>query len=434
MSNISLSGLSAAQLDLNTTSNNIANANSFGFKKSRAEFADAYSNSLFTKTKHLPGAGVNTNNISQQFHEGSSIYTNNPIDLRISGNGFFAVAHERLSPQENELTRNGAFHLNHENYVVNSNNEFLLGYDLNPSSGEVTSIEPRAIRISDKYGQPKETSEVELAVNLSAKANPRNVANFDFHDADSYNYSTSMTVHDSLGEQRTVSSYFIKEPSESNRWQVYYTMTDVDGIKPLNIENGDSIGPNGHVGHSIQFNHDGTLNEVNAGLDVISVELGSGGNPINLEGADSEQKIEFNLGSFTQYAAPFEISKLSSDGASLGRLTKIEVNRDGFVQGTYSNGETVHLSQVALVDVANHQGLTKKGGTQWDSTSKSGEKIWGSANNGSLGAIQSGTLEQSNIDMTQELVSLISAQRNFQANSRALEVSNQNQQNILNLK
>lgn len=114
MSYVSLSGLSAAQLDLNTTSNNIANANTYGFKESRAEFGDVYSNSLFTNAKTTPGKGVQVNKVAQQFHEGSSIYTNNPMDLRISGTGFFAVAKDRLVPQQNELTRNGAFHINHD--------------------------------------------------------------------------------------------------------------------------------------------------------------------------------------------------------------------------------------------------------------------------------------------------------------------------------
>ncbi|NMV25021.1 flagellar hook-basal body complex protein, partial [Vibrio parahaemolyticus] len=109
MSYVSLSGLSAAQLDLNTTSNNIANANTYGFKESRAEFADVYSNSLFTNAKTTPGGGAQASQVAQQFHEGSSIYTNNPMDLRVSGTGFFAVAKERLTPQQNELTRNGAF-------------------------------------------------------------------------------------------------------------------------------------------------------------------------------------------------------------------------------------------------------------------------------------------------------------------------------------
>ena len=152
MSYISLSGLSAAQLDLNTTSNNIANANTYGFKESRAEFGDMYSNSLFTNAKTMPGGGTQATEVAQQFHEGSSIYTNNPMDLRVSGTGFFAVAKDRLTPHKNELTRNGAFHMNKDNYMVTGNNEFLLGYKVNPKSGEVSSYEPQPLNLAlDKY-------------------------------------------------------------------------------------------------------------------------------------------------------------------------------------------------------------------------------------------------------------------------------------------
>ncbi|MDW3138765.1 flagellar hook-basal body complex protein, partial [Vibrio sp. 1288] len=168
MSYVSLSGLSAAQLDLNTTSNNIANANTYGFKESRAEFADVYSNSLFTNAKTTPGGGAQASQVAQQFHEGSSIYTNNPMDLRVSGTGFFAVAKDRLIPQQNEMTRNGAFHLNKENYMVTANDEFLLGYQVNPESGEVSSYEPQPINIPAEFGKPKQTANIEVGVNLPA--------------------------------------------------------------------------------------------------------------------------------------------------------------------------------------------------------------------------------------------------------------------------
>lgn len=115
-------------------------------------------------------------------------------------------------------------------------------------------------------------------------------------------------------------------------------------------------------------------------------------------------------------------------------MTKVDIDENGSVYGTYSNGENVTLGRVALVRVPNEQGLDKKGGTQWNSTNNSGDKIWGESNKGSFGTVSSGALEQSNIDMTQELVDLISAQRNFQANSRALEVHNQLQQNILQIR
>ena len=437
MTYVSLSGLSSAQLDLNTTSNNIANANTYGFKESRAEFADVYSNSLFTNAKTTPGGGAQASQVAQQFHEGSSIYTNNPMDLRVSGTGFFAVAKDRLAPQQNEMTRNGAFHLNKDNYMVTANDEFLLGYQVNPDTGDVSSYEAQPINIPAEFGKPKQSANIEIGVNLPANGDLKDPTQFDFSDPDTYNRSTSSTIYDSMGQSYKLSTYYLKDQTQPNTWNTYYTVTDKDGEKPLNIANGDASTPSGHIGHTMKFNNDGTLASLNNGQPITSVPLGdpaTNPNPVNMNGADPMQTLNVNLNSATQFAAPFELTKFDEDGATTGFLTKVDFDENGSVLGTYSNGENVTLGRVALVRVANEQGLDKKGGTQWDSTQFSGDKIWGESNKGSFGTIDNGMLEQSNIDMTQELVDLISAQRNFQANSRALEVHNQLQQNILQIR
>ncbi|WPC74804.1 flagellar hook protein FlgE [Vibrio porteresiae] len=434
MSYVSLSGLSAAQLDLNTTSNNIANANTYGFKESRAEFGDVYSNSLFTNAKTTPGGGVQSQKVSQQFHEGSSIYTNNPMDLRVSGTGFFAVAKDRLIPQQNELTRNGAFHLDKNNYMVTANDEYLLGYQVNPDTGDVLSFEPQPMNIPAEFGKPKQTANITVGVNLPANGKLKDPALFDYTDPETYNRSTSSTIYDSMGQAYKLTTYYLKDQTQSNTWQVYYTATDKDGEKPINIVNGDAVAGSGQTGHTLKFNNDGTLASLNNGQPIVSQALGSGTNPLNLNGADGSQVLSFSLDAATQFAAPFELTKFDEDGATTGFLTKIDFDENGSILGTYSNGENVTLGRVGLVRVPNEQGLDKKSGTQWDSTQFSGDKIWGESNKGSFGSIKNGSLEQSNIDMTQELVDLISAQRNFQANSRALEVHNQLQQNILQIR
>ncbi|MCG6291745.1 flagellar hook protein FlgE [Vibrio vulnificus] len=434
MSYVSLSGLSAAQLDLNTTSNNIANANTYGFKESRAEFGDVYSNSLFTNAKTTPGGGVQANQVAQQFHEGSSIYTNNPMDLRISGTGFFAVPKDRMVPNQNELTRNGAFHLSKDNYMVTANDEYLLGYQVDPLSGDVASYEPQPLNIPAEFGKPKQTSNVTVGVNLPASGALKDPQAFDFEDPDTYNRSTSSTIYDSMGQSYKLTTYYLKDQTQPNTWQTYYTVTDSQGEKPLNIAGGDATNATGHIGHTVKFNNDGTLASLNNGQPIISDPLGAGAVPIDMNGGDPTQTIAFDLNSSTQFAAPFELTKFDEDGATTGFLTKVDIDENGSVYGTYSNGENVTLGRVALVRVPNEQGLDKKGGTQWNSTNNSGDKIWGESNKGSFGTVSSGALEQSNIDMTQELVDLISAQRNFQANSRALEVHNQLQQNILQIR
>jgi flagellar hook protein FlgE len=237
-----------------------------------------------------------------------------------------------------------------------------------------------------------------------------------------------------MGQAYKLTTYYLKDQTQPNTWQTYYTVTDKEGEKPLNITGGDATTASGQVGHTMKFNNDGTLASLNNGQPIVSEPLGGGANPVNLNGADVNQVLSFGLDAATQFAAPFELTKFDEDGATTGFLTKIDFDENGSVLGTYSNGENITLGRVALVRVPNEQGLDKKGGTQWDSTQFSGDKIWGESNKGSFGTINNGTLEQSNIDMTQELVDLISAQRNFQANSRALEVHNQLQQNILQIR
>lgn len=270
MSYVSLSGLSAAQMDLNTTSNNIANANTFGFKESRAEFGDVYSTSLFTNAKTTPGQGVQAAKVAQQFHEGSSIYTNNPLDLRIAGTGFFAVAKDRLVPQQNELTRNGAFHLDKNSFMVTANDEFLLGYEVNPDTGDVLSYEPKPINIPPQFGKPKQTANIDLGANLPANGDLKDPALFDITDPETYNRTTSSTIYDSMGQPYKLTTYYLKDMNQANTWQTYYTVTDKTGEKPINVVGGDAASPTGHVGHTMRFNNDGTLSSLNNGQPIVT--------------------------------------------------------------------------------------------------------------------------------------------------------------------
>ncbi|PSW19561.1 flagellar hook protein FlgE [Photobacterium sanctipauli] len=466
--NISLSGIGASQKDLNTTSNNIANANTFGFKESRAEFGDVYSSSIFSNSKTTTGGGVQTSTVAQQFHEGSSIYTNNPMDLRISGSGFFAVADDKLQPQNNSLTRNGAFHLDKDNQIVNSEGQYLLGYQVDQETDQVTSYESQALKVPDQFGQPRESQNIEIGVNLPASAPAKDPAKFDFNDANTYNKSTSLTMYDSLGQPYKMTTYYVKDNGGSpeldaegnpiapvgtdaeNRWAVYYTVTDATGEKAVDVNmtpegdgevaTGDANGPisAGHQGHYMDFNTDGSVRSINNGNPIVTQPLGlpedEGGAGLEMNGANAEQTLSINFDEPTQYAAPFEIRRFNEDGATTGYLAKVDIDSKGSIVATYSNGENVTLGRVGMVRVPNEQGLVSKGGTQWVTSQDSGAAIWGEATQGAFGAVKSGTLEQSNIDMTQELVDLITAQRNFQANSRALEVDNQLQQTILQIR
>ena len=458
--NIALSGLGAAQKDLNTTSNNIANANTFGFKESRAEFGDVYSNSIFSNAKTTTGGGVQTATVAQQFHEGSSIYTNNPLDLRVSGAGFFAVANNKNEASNSNLTRNGAFQLNNENELVNAEGKFLLGYPVNQDSNTVASYEAKSLKIDDVFGQPTASKNIKVSLNLPNKETVPKTQPFDFSKPESFSRSTSSTIYDSLGKPYKMTTYYVAKydpnavapnPTNANSWEVYQTVTDNNGkekaldAKAESLPAGYSVtGSNGHLGYMMKFDANGQpLKETPA----VPPDAAIPGTPLNIQmesfaeaaidvgGADGTQAITINYEDPTQYASAFEVRKFQdTDGASTGYLSKVDIDPDGNIMASYSNGKDLVVGRVAMARVANEQGLTQLGGSLWNATQESGEVVWGDASQGSFGAIKSGTLEQSNIDMTQELVDLISAQRNFQASSRALDVNNQLQQNILQIR
>ncbi|MCF9378803.1 flagellar hook-basal body complex protein, partial [Vibrio parahaemolyticus] len=178
-----------------------------------------------------------------------------------------------------------------------------------------------------------------------------------------YNRTTSSTIYDSMGQPYKLTTYYLKDMNQANTWQTYYTVTDKTGEKPINVVGGDAASPTGHVGHTMRFNNDGTLSSLNNGQPIVTEPLGGGANPVDLNGADVNQTLSFSLDSATQFAAPFELTKFDQDGATTGFLTKIDFDENGSVLATYSNGINTTLGRVALVRVANEQGLDKKGGT-----------------------------------------------------------------------
>jgi flagellar hook protein FlgE len=453
--NIALSGLNAAQKDLDTTSNNIANVNTTGFKESRTEFVDVYASSLLAAGSTKVGDGVLTAQVAQQFSQGSIQFTNNALDLAITGNGFFATVPE-IDSLERSYTRAGEFKLNNENFVVNASGGHLLGFPVNPdgtsSSVSLSTAEP--IRIPTASGAPSQTSEVDIRMNLPAGADyiTGSPASFDIEDPLTFNHSTSVTVFDSLGDSHVMTYYFVKsDPTTNpNEWSVFAA---VDG-NAININDPSNpadaapapTGPsptNGTVtGATLKFNASGDfIGQYPALADgFVTDPLGS---TILANGADDTQTIEidFNLDPAgpnpnepTQFASNFEVTALNQDGLAVGRLTGIDIGNDGLVRATYSNGTSQPLARIALVNFANEQGLTQIGGTSWKESISSGEALAGEGGSGTFGTINSSALEQANVNLTTELIDLISAQRNFQANSRALEVDNQLNQTILQIR
>lgn len=443
--NIALSGLNAAQKDLDVTSNNIANVSTVGFKESRAEFVDVYAASLLAAGNTKVGDGVLTSDVAQQFQQGSIQFTQNSLDLAITGNGFFAVVPE-LDSLEFSYTRAGQFKLNSENFIVNSAGQHLLGFPVNSdgSSSSVSLSTSEPIRIPTASGAPEKTSEVDIRMNLPAgdKVITGSPGNFDLTDPLTYNHSTSVTVFDSLGDSHIMTYYFIKEaPSGGNNpWTVTAAVDNkrVNLTDPAGVATGVAI--NGFDGARLNFDSSGDFVSQVPALGFQTAPLGA---TILTNGSDSSQTIviDFNLDTAgpntnepTQFASSFEVTSLEQNGLPVGRLTGLDIGPDGLVQATYSNGTSQALSRVALVSFANNQGLSQQGNTNWKESILSGEALAGEAGSGTYGTINSSALEQSNVNLTTELIDLISAQRNFQANSRSLEVDNQLNQTILQIR
>lgn len=424
--NIALSGISAAQKDLDTTANNIANVNTTGFKESRAEFADVYAASVFQSSKTKVGDGVRTAAVAQQFQQGALQFTNNSLDMAITGEGFFVMSSE-IGSRDYTYTRAGAFKLDNNNFIVDNNGNYLQGYPVDSTSGSTNSVSlstTTPVQIPTTAGAPSATRDVFLTMNLDSRVQLPSNTTFDPTDRASYNNTTSTTVYDSLGQAHVMSVYFVRQdPLEDNNWQVHTTF---DGEI---IDGGDT---------SLTFLSSGLpdddFDDIAIDVDVLNGMLNNGAS----FGEDGDFNVRFRdeagTKAPTQYASTFEVGSLTQNGSTVGRLTGLDIDASGRIMATYSNGDQQYLAQVSMVRFANPQGLSQVGNTSWKASLSSGEPLAGEPNTGTFGSVQSSSLEQSNVNLTTELVDLISAQRNFQANSRALEVNSSLQQNILQIR
>ncbi|MCP4527093.1 MAG: flagellar hook protein FlgE [Aestuariibacter sp.] len=458
--NIALSGVSAAQKDLDTTANNIANVNTVGFKESRAEFGDVYAASLLAGGKTKVGDGVLTQEVAQQFTQGSLQFTNTALDLAITGNGFFATVPE-ITSRDFSFTRAGQFKLDSDNFVVNSAGDNLVGFPVNSdgTSASVALSTTVPVRIPDSSGNPQQTSEVDIRMNLPAGDGALDPASFDPEDPLTYNAATSVTVYDSLGDSHVMTYYFIKDNAvgTDNEWYVVASVDDTlvdmvnsDGTNsdPTTAVNsaGTNTG-NGVTAAKLIFSQGGEFTGIESPDGIaqsdLKIRTEALGGTILSNGSDPTQQIaiDFNLdpngatpNEPTQFASAFEVTSLEQDGLPVGRLTGIDIGPDGLVRATFSNGTSEPIVRVALVRFSNEQGLTQESNTQWKESILSGEALAGEATTGTFGEINSSALEQANVNLTTELIDLIIAQRNFQANSRSLEVNNQLNQTILNIR
>ncbi|MCP4413450.1 MAG: flagellar hook protein FlgE [Gammaproteobacteria bacterium] len=423
--NTALSGLNAAQADLSVTSNDIANVNTTGFKESRAEFGDIFATSSLGSSSTAIGSGVLLSKVAQQFNQGNLDFTSNSLDLAISGDGMFVMA-PSLDSQEQIFTRSGAMGVDSDGYVVNSSGQFLRVFPVNEDGTvSATSLNSsEALQLPATSGSPTVSSEIEIGVNLPAAAGGLDPDSFDSNNPTTYNSSTSISIVDSLGETHVATFYYVKDIGTSNTWAQYM---EIDGAA-LDITGGTS-GAGGQLYGTITYDSAG--NYVSNSPDpMVTAQLGFS------NGADITQTLTIDYGSNspTQFASGFSVTTLSHNGFGTGQLSGLDISDEGIIRANYTNGTSTALGKIALARFSNPQGLRQEGNTAWTETIDSGEAIAGEAGSASFGLIRSGALEASNVDLTAELVNLITAQRNFQANAKSIETSNTVTQAILQIR
>ncbi|HOM12316.1 MAG TPA: flagellar hook protein FlgE [Rubrivivax sp.] len=404
-----LSGLNASSKNLEVIGNNIANANTYGAKVARAEFASVYATSLNGAGTNLVGIGTTLQTVAQQFTQGNVSTTGNPLDLAINGAGFFQVS-DGASPVE--YTRNGQFKLNRDGYLVNNAQDKLLGYTAD-SAGVIQPGRAVPLQLPTSGIDPRATTRAALEVNFDARKTAVAMP-IDFADASTYHNATSLTVYDDKGQDVAVSLYFRKTAPET--WEVYATA------------NGSTVGGTPAAPQPITivgFDPLGKTPTTTPSPATIGIPANAQTTAIN---------VNLDLGAATQFGSAYGITDLTQDGYSAGLLTKIAVEGNGIVMAHYSNGQSKPAGQIEVANFRNPQGLQPLGDNTWAASYTSGEPVVGVPGNGSLGVLQAGALEESNIDLTGELVNMITAQRVYQANAQTIKTQDQMMQTLVNLR
>ncbi len=408
-----LSGLSAASTNLDVIGNNVANANTVGFKQGRAEFADMFANAMNGGTNNQLGLGARVAQIAQQFTQGTIQTTNNPLDTAINGNGFYRVDNAGTI----SYSRDGQFQVDANGYLINSTGAKITGFQAS-ATGVVNQGSPVDLQINTADLTPQATTKASEVLNLNANATVPATATFSPTDATSYNQQSSMTVYDSLGDPHTMTTYYQLQPVSATvtagTWNVYATL------------DGNAMTLNGNASGQMVFNPSGGLSSPSPAAFTMSGGVANG--------AVTPLAYTYSLTGTTEYGTTFSTGNIQQDGYAPGQLSGFAIGADGTIQGNYSNGHSQALGQVVLASFADPNGLQPIGNNAWTQTVASGQPVLGTPGSGALGSLQSSALEQSNVDLTTELVNMITAQRSYQANAQTIKTEDQIMQTITSLR
>ena len=417
-----ISGLNASSKNLDVIGHNIANANTTGFKSSRAEFADLVASSMGAGGGANYGIGVEVAAVAQQFSQGNVTVTGNNLDVAINGNGFFKVQQADGSAA---YTRAGNFKLDKTGDLVTNGGAQVMGFRVDPATGLSTS---EAQPLSFPTGAPiqaKQTESIKATLNLDARAKDSAgdaTATPPVPATPRSTYGTSINVYDTQGVATPVNLYFMKT-ANPNEWAVYNQLDDPTAVPPVTAI---SLG-------TIAFDENGKIDPATATL-TLTVSPTANPNAGTAAPAVANFPVDIDMSGATQFGSKFAVADLSQDGYASGDLTSINISNDGMVMASYSNGVTRSEAQVALANFRNPQGLLAVGGNNWVESFDSGPAVMGKPGDGNFGALRSGALEDSNVDLTAELVNMMTAQRAYQANAQTIKTQDQVMSTLVNLR
>ncbi len=399
---------------------NIANANTVGFKVSRPEFQDVIAKSL----KGLLGGnqigrGVRLSNVNPIFSQGSIVQTESSTDLSVTGDGFFMLKGiDGIS-----FTRNGSFHFDKDGKLINSDGFLVQGF-MADDKGKISS-KMGDLSVDRTVVDAKKATKVNMFMNLDLRA--ESALQFDPNKPEqTSHFATGVTVYDTAGTAHVVTMYFNKTADGEWSWKAMAKGDEVvGGQKDTMIEQASG---------RLLFNTEGRLQEQT--IEKSSFQFSKGALP--------DQYIEFNFGEdmksggaglqVTQYGTNSEAYKTTQDGYTAGTLAGLTFNDDGMLTAIYSNGQNVNLGQVVLGKFENPEGLFKMGQNRFRESRLSGQATIGAPQAGGRGRVSAKTIESSTTDIANEFINLMQAQRNFQANSRVISVADDMMGEVLNLK
>jgi flagellar hook protein FlgE len=398
-----LSGLNASSKNLDVIGHNIANANTVGMKSSRAEFGELYASSINAAGGINAGIGVQVSTVSQLFTQGNITVTGNDLDVAINGNGFFELT---MPDGSMSYSRAGMFKLDNEGNIVTNDGGQLMGYPTDVD-GVRLGFESEALTLPTGGAVPaQQSAAIDAEFNLDASAPVFNavVPNTPFGT-----YATSLNAYDAQGLEVPVG--FVFQKTGNNTWDVYTSVNGADAALSVPFE--------------ITFTADGLLDPATV---IPDLQLASPNDPAEVF------NVTIDFDDSTQFGADFGVTNLSQDGYGPGELTSLGISDAGVITASYSNGQTQAAGQIALVNFRNVQGLSPSSGGNWTQTFESGEPVRGAPGEGKLGYLNSGALEDSNVDLTGELVNMMTAQRAYQANAQTIKTQDQILSTLLNMR